>query len=48
MPTDDDQPEINPPPFTEGPTEDERVEDAGLDYEDTSETVETVMPQVAA
>ena len=27
MPTDDDQPEINPPPFTEGPTEDERVEE---------------------
>ena len=27
MSTDDDQHEINPPPFTEGPTEDERVEE---------------------
>jgi hypothetical protein len=28
--------------------EDERVEDAGLDYEDTSETADAVMSPIAA
>jgi hypothetical protein len=31
-----------------GLAEDERVEDAGLDYEDTAETPEAVMPSIAA
>ena len=31
-----------------GLAEDERVEDAGLDYEDTSETPDAVMPPIAA
>ncbi|QIG78587.1 radical SAM protein [Stakelama tenebrarum] len=31
-----------------GPCEEERVEDAGLDYEDPSETSDSVMPSIAA